>query len=412
MTDSTLRIGVAGLGRAFSLMLPTFLNDSRVQLVAASDPRREAREQFARDFGCPVYESVEALAADPAVQVVYIASPHQMHAEHTRIAARLGKHVLVEKPMALSMEECDAMIDACRSAQVQLLIGHCHSFDTPYLEARKLIESGEFGAVKMIHALNYTDYLLRPRRPEELATKEGGGAIFSQAAHQVDIARLLAGEPPLAIRGALGNWHPTRRTEGAYSALLWFESGAYASLNYNGYGHFDSDEWMDWVGEMGAPKRAEDYGSARRRLATLASPADEARLKNAGTYGGPSYTAPARWDEASARPAHQHFGSIIVSCEYADLRPMPNGIAIYGDDKREFRPLPAPAAPRFEVIDELCQAIHANTPSLHDGSWAKATLEICLAMLASGESGRDVPLHYQVKPNTGRAPTQIRRAGN
>jgi phthalate 4,5-cis-dihydrodiol dehydrogenase len=412
MTDSILRIGVAGLGRAFSLMLPTFLNDDRVRLVAASDPRPEAREQFARDFACPVYESVDELASNPDVQVVYIASPHQMHAEHTRIAARQRKHVLVEKPMALSIEECDAMIDACRLAQVHLLIGHCHSFDTPYLETRKLIESGEFGVVKMIHALNYTDYLLRPRRPEELATKEGGGAIFSQAAHQVDIARMLAGEPPVGIRGALGNWHPSRRTEGAYSALLWFESGAYASLNYNGYGHFDSDEWMDWIGEMGAPKRAEDYGSARRRLATLASPADEARLKNAGTYGGPSYIAPRRWDETAARPAHQHFGSIIVSCDRADLRPMPNGIAIYGDDKREFRPLPAPAAPRFEVIDELSQAIHANAPCLHDGPWAKATLEICLAMLESGETGRDVPLHYQVRTAAPRQSAQTRRTEN
>ncbi|MCJ9709099.1 Gfo/Idh/MocA family oxidoreductase, partial [Bordetella hinzii] len=87
MTLPLLRLGIVGLGRAFTLMLPTFLNDPRVKLVAACDPRAEARQRFAADFGCPVYESPEALAADPSVQALYIASPHQCHAEHTRIAA-------------------------------------------------------------------------------------------------------------------------------------------------------------------------------------------------------------------------------------------------------------------------------------------------------------------------------------
>lgn len=392
-SNDTLRIGVAGLGRAFSVMLPTFLTDARVRLVAACDTRAAAREQFQRDFGGPAYEDVEALARHPEVQVVYIASPHQFHAAHTRIAAAHGKHVLVEKPMALSLEECDSMIEACRAAGVHMVIGHCHSFDTPYLKTRELIASGEFGAVKMIHALNYTDYLFRPRRPEELATQAGGGAVFSQAAHQVDIVRMLAGERPVRLRSALGNWHPGRPTEGAYSALLWFESGAYASLNYNGYAHFDSDEWMDWTGEMGGAKHPDDYGQARRKLATLQSPEQEAGLKAAGTYGGALYTPPS---VAAAGLSHQHFGPIVVSCERADLRPMANAIRVYGDERREVRPLPDPAAPRYEVIDELCAAIHGGRPGLHDGRWAKATLEICMAMLASNRDGRDVPLHHQV----------------
>jgi len=393
MDTSVLRIGVAGLGRAFSVMLPTFLEDSRVRLVAACDTRAAACEQFARDFGGPVYADIESLARNPDVQVIYIASPHQFHAEHTRIAAKHGKHVLVEKPMALSLDECDSMIAACRAAGVHMIIGHCHSFDTPYLKTRELIASGEFGPVKMIHALNYTDYLFRPRRPEELATSEGGGAIFSQAAHQVDIVRMLVGERPVRLRSALGNWDPQRPTEGAYSALLWFKSGAYASLNYNGYAHFDSDEWVDWVGEMGAAKDPDRYGQARRKLATLASSEQEAGLKAAGTYGGSLYTPP------TASPvslAHQHFGPIIVSCERADLRPMSDAIRIYADDKRELRPLPEPVAPRHEVIDELYDAMYGDKPCLHDGRWAKATLEICLAMLASEREGADVSLHYQV----------------
>src|SRR5690606_14807889 len=156
------------------------------------------------------------------------------------------KHVMVEKPMALELADCDAMIQACRAAGVHLMVGHCHSFDMPYLRARELVRGGQLGRVTMIQAQNYTDYLYRPRRPEELVTAEGGGAIFSQAAHQVDTVRLLAGQRLARVRCALGNWDRARQTEGASSALLWCEDGAYASISYNGYGHFDSDEWMGW----------------------------------------------------------------------------------------------------------------------------------------------------------------------
>ena len=391
MEQRRLRIGVAGLGRAFSLMLPTFLRDPRVQLVAACDPREQARRQFAADFAAPVYGDVAALAHDPNVDIVYVASPHQFHAQHTEIAAANGKHVLVEKPMALAAADCDRMIAACRAANVRLIVGHCHSFDTPYLRTRELIDGGEFGAVKMIQAVNYTDYLYRPRRPEELATAEGGGAVFSQAAHQVDIVRMLAGSRASRLRASVGRWDPSRPTEGAYSALIWFENGAYASLSYNGYGHFNTDEWSGWIGEMGDRTSPDTYGSARRRLETLASSGDEAKLKAAGTYGGSAYKPPTTSADESQR-FHQHFGPVIVSCERADLRPLPDSIVVYGDEQRKTLPLPAPSVPRAEVIDELYGAVVEERSPLHNGEWAKGTLEICIAILKSSETGADVTL--------------------
>ncbi|HJY76946.1 MAG TPA: Gfo/Idh/MocA family oxidoreductase, partial [Burkholderiales bacterium] len=300
----TIAIGAAGLGRAFSLMAPTFAADARVRLVAAADPRPEARARFETDFGGRTYATVEALCADASVDAVYVATPHQHHAAHTILAAAAGKHVLVEKPMALGLDECAAMSAAARTHGVHLLVGHSHSFDAPIAVARKLIEEGAYGRLRMITALNFTDFLYRPRRPEELDTARGGGAVFNQAAHHVDIARLLGGGRVRTVRAQTGAWDAARPTDGAYSALLTFEDGLFASLTYSGYAHFDSDELCDWIGEGGQRKDPGAYGAARRALS-----GDETALKNARNYGGSQF-AP-----AAGRPFHQHFGLLIASCE-------------------------------------------------------------------------------------------------
>lgn len=391
---SILRLGVAGLGRAFMLMLPTLARHPRVQLKAAADPRAEARDCFARDFGASTHETVESLCANPAVDAVYIATPHQMHVEHVRIAAAHGKHVLVEKPMALAIADCEAMIAAARAAGIHLLVGHSHSYDLPYLRTRALIDTGAFGRVRMINALNFTDYLYRPRRPEELDTAQGGGALFSQAPHQVEVVRLLAGVPARSVRASAGIWDQARGTEGAYSAHLTFTGGTFASLTYNGHGRFDTDELQGWIGELGQQRGPESYGAARRLLRTVHGPAGEAALKNRRAYGVDVSVADMR--AAPSPPGHNHFGMVIVSCENGDLRPMPNGVEIHANDERRFEALPPPDVPRAEVIDELAGAILDGLPPLHTGEWGMATLEVCLAMLRSSATQSEVTLHHQI----------------
>ena len=389
MTDAPLRIGVIGLGRAFSLMVPTFARDPRVKIVAGFDPRDEPRRRLVSDFGATTHDQVEALCADRAVEAVYVASPHRFHAEHVQIAARHGKHVLAEKPMALNLAECDAMIQACDQAGVHLLVGHCHSFDTPYLHTRALVRSGRFGAVRMIHAFNYTDFLYRPRRPEELRTEDGGGVVYSQAAHQLDVVRLLAGGNMVRVRAATAGWDASRPTEGAYTAMVWFDNGCIATVVYSGYAHYDSDEWCGWTGEMGQPKDLARHALARSRLAAIGTPLEEAAMKAANTYGGPAYRD-ARLE--SAPVGHQHFGAVIVSCELADLRPMPDGVWIDSNNQREKVELPAPAIPRAEVVDELYAAVRHGTAPLHYGPWARETLAGCLAILHSARNNADVHL--------------------
>jgi phthalate 4,5-cis-dihydrodiol dehydrogenase len=378
-----LRIGVAGLGRAFTLMLPTLSRDPRVELVAAADPRREALQAFKGACGGQVFDSVEELCKSTAIDVVYIATPHQFHAGQARLAASHGKHLLVEKPMALTLEDCRSMIDAAREARVALVVGHSHSFDRPIVQARRIIEQGLVGKVRMITALNFTDFLYRPRRPEELATELGGGVVFNQAAHHVDMVRLLGGGEVQSVRAATGAWDRSRPTEGAYCAFLAFRNGAFASMVYSGYAHFDSDEFSGWIGESGQRKDPAQYGLARQ---LLRSTRDELALK----YGRSE-------PKKDAGPVmHQHFGTLIVSCDKADLRPLPSGVMIYGDAEQRLDPLPPPGVPRAEVIDELYGAIVEGRAPLHSGEWALATMEVCLAILRSAREQKEVALQNQI----------------
>jgi phthalate 4,5-cis-dihydrodiol dehydrogenase len=401
MTQAPVRIGVLGLGRAFTLMVPTLSRDPRVQLVAAHDPRADATAAFAATWGAVGHDSAQALCADPSVEWIYVATPHPFHAEHVQLAAAHGKHVLVEKPMACTLDEARRVIEACDRAGTQLIVGHSHSFNAPVRLARQLIQRGDLGAVRMVHAMNFTDFLYRPRRPEELDTAQGGGVVFSQAAHQVDIVRLLAGGQVQSVYARTGAWDPARRTEGAYTALLDFKDGAVANLTYSGYAYYDSDVLMDGIGEMGRPKAPGTHQATRQRLAAAraqaveaggAAEAAEAAQKARRNFGGPDYVA----DSGPPPAAFQHFGPVIVCCEHGDLRLMPTGVEVHTAQGVRVERLPEPVIARSEVIDELWSVAREGQAPVHSGAWSLATLEVCLALLASQRSGQPVALHHQV----------------
>ncbi len=389
MTSDPVRLGVAGLGRAFMLMVPSFDADTRVKLTAAAAPREESRDAFEKEYGGTGYATVEELCADPDVEAIYIATPHQMHVDHVLAAARAGKHILVEKPLAVSMEDAEVMVSAAKEAGVHLIVGPSHSFDPPVELATQLISSGKFGQLRMIQAFNYTDFLYRPRRPEELRTEEGGGVLFSQAIHQIDVVRRLAGGMAEKIYAMTGAWDPTRPTEGAFTALMNFAGGCVANMTYSGYAHFDSDIWMNNVGELGQRKSEGAYGGARRALLDL-NPDDEVRLKTTRTFGSGT-TIEAEHNE--------HFGPVIALCDRADLRLTPDGIEVFGDTERGFIEAKFGPAPRRTVLDALVDAVRHNKAPDQTGEWGLASLEVCHAILQSAETGQAVDLQRQCKTN-------------
>jgi len=216
--------------------------------------------------------------------------------------------------------------------------------------------------------------MYRPRRPEELDTSKGGGIIFNQIPHQIDMLRVLGGEIR-SVRAIAKQLDPARPTEGLASALLQFESGAAATLTYSGYDHFDSDEFHYWTAESGAPKPGDQHGQARRSLSTANDDEAFLRVKNFA-LGAKPYVP----------PQHQpHFGVMLVTCAQADLRASRDGVLIYGHDGVREIALPRRAGVpgRREVLDDLYGALRHDRPCMHDARWGRATLKVALAVLRS-----------------------------
>jgi phthalate 4,5-cis-dihydrodiol dehydrogenase len=379
-------LGIVGLGMAGAVMVHAAAAHSGYVLKAAADPHAGPREAFARDHNARAYAGAEELVADPEVQAVYIATPHQFHAPHAVLAAEHGKHIILEKPMALTLAECDAIIAAVERHKVHLVVGHTHAFDPNVRLMRDIIARGELGRLGLINSFNYTNFLYRPRRPEELDTSKGGGILFNQMPHQIDTARLLAGGLVKSVRAQASVLDPSRPTEGSCAALLQFSNGPAASLVYSGYDHFDSDEWHFGIGERGAPKPIA-HGAAHRALAKAE---DETKARTETfAYG----------NTASALPPHQpHFGITIVTCADGDMRASADGVTIYGRDGVRDIPIPRGGSMpgRREVLDDLAAAIHTGRKPVHDGRWGKATVEVALAILRSSRENKEVMLEHQV----------------
>ena len=377
-----IRLGIVGLGLAGGVMASTVATHPAFVIGAGVDTDEDVRAQFSLAHRVPTFGSLEAMLASDTVDTVYIATPHRFHREQAVQAAMRGRHVLVEKPMALSLDDCDAMIDAARDGGVVLLVGHTHGFN-PALQVMRDEMAGALGPAASVVLLNYTDFLYRPRHPQDLDTTLGGGIIFNQLPHQIEIARALIPSPLRSVRAVTTSLDPARPTAGGCNALLVFENGASATLVYSGYDGFDSDELHGWISE-GGHRKAPAHGNSRRALAGLSND-DESRARRALYACGSTTT--------SARPVHQpHFGLLLVTCANGDMRCNADGVVTY--TQAGAREIPVPSTPwragRGDVLEVFRQAIAGAPQPRHDGLSGRATLQACLAVLRSARDGREI----------------------
>jgi phthalate 4,5-cis-dihydrodiol dehydrogenase len=381
MSRAPLRVGIVGLGAAAGQILPVFRDVPQVVLGGVADVRRDLVDDTTARYGVPGFDSVEALCDADVVDAVWVATPNTLHARHTIAAAERGKHVICEKPMAVSLEECDSMVHAARTNGVQLVQGHSKIYETPIRLMRSIVESGELGRVIAVNSWNFNDWLLRPRLASEVDTTLGGGVVYRQGPHQVDIARCLAGGMVKSVRAVTGRWQPGFETEGNYSALLEFEDGAVATLVFNGYGRFEIAE-LTWNRTEGG--RTLPDGAVRKPRPTPPGPVEPTEKYSVAGHGG-----------SGQRGGQPFFGLTVVSCELGDLRQSPDGVFVYTSEGRQEVIGPVDSGRSAELV-ELAEAVESGRPAFPGGEWGKATLEVCLGILESGRTGREVRMHHQV----------------
>jgi predicted dehydrogenase len=201
------RIGYAiiGLGRiSMQHFMPAIKNSSKCRVTGLVSGHRDKAEKMAAEYGVPSssiydYKNMDEIASNKEIDAVYVALPNSMHAEYTIRSAKAGKHVLSEKPMATTVKDSQAMIDACRKANKKLMIAYRCQLEPTNLAAIKMIRDGKLGKVQSIVSAN--GFNIKPgewRCNKELA---GGGPLMDMGIYSLNACRYLTGEEPAALEG-------------------------------------------------------------------------------------------------------------------------------------------------------------------------------------------------------------------
>jgi predicted dehydrogenase len=187
-----LNVGVVGCGGQGLAHLERFLRDERVKIVAVCDVDEARAKEAAKRFNAKYYTSYEGFLKHPNLDVVSIATPNYMHASQAVAALNAGKHVLCEKPMALTVEDCNRMIEASEKFGRILAVGFQLRFKDAFQKTRNLIHEldGSLNAYVLRFSPNPYDLNLEWRRRKSLM----GGLILSMNCHEVDMMRWLLGE--------------------------------------------------------------------------------------------------------------------------------------------------------------------------------------------------------------------------
>lgn len=228
-----LKTAVIGYGKVAHLHAQALRSLPSSEFVAVCGRNLERAQAFAQQYGARAFTSVTDMIEQAGVQAVVICTPHPNHAAPAIEAARLGAHVLVEKPLASTLADCDAMIAAAEESGVKLGVISQRRFYEPVQRARQAIDAGKIGrpvlgTVVMYGWRDEAYYRSDPWRGQWAA--EGGGVLVNQAPHQLDLLQWLMGP----IDELFGYWdnlnHPTIEVEDTAVAVLRFKRGGVGSI--------------------------------------------------------------------------------------------------------------------------------------------------------------------------------------
>lgn len=228
-SSGSLGIGIVGCGMIANFHARAITDAAGAHLVGCTARREDAAQEFSREHGCQAYPSLQAMLADESIDVVSVCTPSGAHLDPAVAAAEAGKHVVVEKPLEITTERCDQIIQACDKAGVRLAVTFQSRFHRSSELMKAAVDAGRFGTITMGDA--YVKWYRSQEYYDSGAWRgtwalDGGGALMNQAIHSVDLLLWLMG-PVTEISAMTATMtHERIEVEDVAIANLRFASGA------------------------------------------------------------------------------------------------------------------------------------------------------------------------------------------
>jgi predicted dehydrogenase len=357
------RFGIVGCGSIGPTHAGALRQIENAELIAVADLVPERAEALAKRFGVTrIYSDVAMMLADPGVDVVVLCTPSGQHAEQAIAAMRAGKHVVIEKPMDVSLEACDRLIAAERETGKKLAIISQHRWDHASAFVKNAVDAGRLGKLILVEASVKwwrTQQYYDSGDWRGTWAMDGGGALMNQGVHTVDLMQWLAGPVQSISAHIATGGHERIEVEDVAVAALKFKSGAIGTLTA-------STACYD-----GEPARISLYGTE----GTAVIEGD--RLKTFHLKDGTNMTA----EQVNAHAlsvARGGTASVKDEIREATSAAKDPG-AVWGDAHRE-------------QLRDFIHAIETNGQPLIHGAEGRKPLEIILGVYESAKNGREVVL--------------------
>jgi predicted dehydrogenase len=310
-----IRFGVLGTGVIVrDYHLPALVNNPRARLAALGNQRASSLERLAKRQGiAKTYTDFEQMAGDEEIDAVIIGLPNYLHAPVSIQMLEAGKHVLCEKPMAMSVREAEAMAEAALNANRVLMIGHMWRYDREISWLRTVMDSGFLGTVFKIKAHSVSTDPNLPGRKSWFLDKRfaGGGAFADMGVHAVDLVSFLFHDriKPISVYATGGNYFQEAEVEDTASAMIEYDNGVSAVVETGWFhNHFDGPEGSVQV--FGTEGYARTFPS-------------ELRCRVAGEWGGFTPVMPPRARQCDL-PMYEAQLNRFIDCVNGTARPEPD----------------------------------------------------------------------------------------
>ena len=222
-------IGCGAFARTFSAAIQGELED--IDLYFASRDTGRAAAFAAEYHGADHFGSYESAVADGRVDAVYVCTPHHLHLEHARLAASAGKHILLEKPLARTTQEAQAIIAVAASAGITLMVAENYRFMPPVIAAKDMVERGDLGTLRLVQLQE--DFPFKPVEWRNDSELNGGGVLIDGGIHKASLLAYLAGNPYEVYASEVPSAQPGLAAEDGVVAMLRYSNGMVGVINHS-----------------------------------------------------------------------------------------------------------------------------------------------------------------------------------